>query len=419
MNKKILKISNISNLGHGIAFDDFDQKIFVPKAISGDEIEVEISKRTNKFTSAKIIKILKESEFRTNPECEYFLRCGGCSLQHLNPDFYLEFKKKNILDSLAKNNIELKEKLEFVEVGKGSRRRVNFQITKDNQLGFFTENSNDLVKINHCLMLEKALSNLILPLQHLLKKLPKNLVSQITGCKFDNVTDVILSLKKGEISLEIIEILTDFAKTQNINLSYFQSQNLTPIYQITKPQLDLGSIKISVPANIFLQATKKGQEEIIKRILQFVSKNNCKNIADFYCGIGTYSFPLLEKANKINAFEGEEKMTNSINSNAKTLNLTHKIIAQTRDLVVSPLQTSELKNFDLAIINPPRNGAKAQILKFVESEIKNIIMVSCNLDSFIQDSKILIENGFKMKKLTAIDQFYYTTHIELIAIFTK
>ena len=88
-------------------------------------------------------------------------------------------------------------------------------------------------------------------------------------------------------------------------------------------------------------------------------------------------------------------------------------------MVRSPLQEKELKKYDFVIINPPRNGAKAQILELIKSEIKNIIMISCDLNSFAKDTKILVENGFVLEKLSAIDQFYYTTHIELVATFTK
>src|SRR5262245_53769180 len=107
-----LEIKNLSNLGHGIAFDEKNRKIFVPKSVSGDVVEAEILKKNNKFIIAKIKNILTESSFRKTAPCEYFQRCGGCSLQHLNSDFYLDFKKRNISNLFKNAEIPLKNEIE-------------------------------------------------------------------------------------------------------------------------------------------------------------------------------------------------------------------------------------------------------------------------------------------------------------------
>ncbi len=360
-----------------------------------------------------------EEKYKKIPKCEYFDRCGGCSLQDLDDEFYVNFKKENIVKILQNHHILLKNQPEFVEIGENSRRRASFQVTNDNNLGFFAKKSNNLVKIKHCLMLEKDLENLIQPLQNLLRKLPFKLVSSISVCSYDNIVDVILNLQKDDISLEISELLSEFVRGRSINLSYKFGKNIMPIYLNSSPQLDLGNIKINLPSNVFLQATKKGQKLIVERIIDFARGKNIKNAADFYSGAGVYGFSLLDFVEKIDCFEGDEKMINSINNNAKKQVLTHKITGVGRDLVRSPLQEKELKKYDFVIINPPRNGAKAQILELIKSEIKNIIMISCDLNSFAKDTKILVENGFVLEKLSAIDQFYYTTHIELVATFTK
>lgn len=415
-----LKIENISNLGYGIAFDEKKQKIFIPKSVNGDEIEAHFIKKTNKFNSAKIDKIIKKSQHRKEASCQYFEKCGGCVLQHLKEDFYQNFKISNIKNALNKNDISYFEDLKFVKIGEKSRRRAIFHVNKKNEIGFFALETNDVVKINNCIMLESELENLIPQFQNLLKSLPNGLISQISACKFDNVIDAILFLNKGDISLEINEILIQFAKNQlNINLNISEKGRISPIFQRSKPQINLGNLKIDVPNNIFLQATKDGQDYIISQITSYLKKTTVKNVVDLYCGIGTYSFPIIDLCHKIKAFEGEDSMTNSINNNAKKLGINHKIIATSRDLVVNPLRVEELKDIDLAILNPPRNGAKSQIEKIAQSQIKNLIMVSCNLNSFVDDAKILIASGFKMKNLTAIDQFLYTSHIELIAIFER
>jgi 23S rRNA (uracil1939-C5)-methyltransferase len=112
-------------------------------------------------------------------------------------------------------------------------------------------------------------------------------------------------------------------------------------------------------------------------------------------------------------------MVTLINKNAVSHNLSNKIKAYKKDLVTHPLNIDELNKFDLAIINPPRAGAQNQIKKIADSKLKNLIMVSCNPISFAVDAKILIESGFKIDSISAIDQFYSSANFEIIANFIR
>jgi 23S rRNA (uracil1939-C5)-methyltransferase len=419
-----LKIEKISNLGVGIAYGEDvgkkSNKIFVPKTIIGDEVEAEILRKTNKFTSAKLTKIIKESPDRKEAECEYFAKCGGCSLQHYKDNFYLDFKKKAIAETITRSELGFEGEVKFIEVGKESRRRVSFHVDDKNNLGFYEEGSHDLVNIEHCLMLEKDLDALIPDLQKLLKELPINTANLISICKFDNVLDVVFELKEEKISLDVTTKLAQFAVNKgNINLSSKFGKNISPIFQKSKPQLNFESLKIDVPNGIFLQATSKGQEAITAQILEFVNENKPKIVADIFCGIGTYSFAIIDKIDKISAYEGNDRMVSAVNHNARKNNVNHKISAAGRDLSSNPVREEELKGCDLVIINPPRTGARTQSLKLAHSEVKNIIMVSCDLNTFANDSRSLLEGGFKIDKLVAIDQFYYTAHTEIVATFKK
>lgn len=416
-----LEISGISNLGHGIAFDEEGNKIFIPKTVTNDIIEAENVKKSNKFTLGKIVNIIEASEYRRKPECKYFDDCGGCTLQHLKDNFYQEFKQNNILHTLIKSGFEYKEKIEFIAIGSHSRRRVNFHVNQKNDLGFFKENSNDLVKIDDCLVLNKEIAVLIPKLQNLLRTIPSNIIKDISICAFDNLVDVVFKLREGSKPKEMKAVLAEFSNREKINVSYRKGTEITALHSNLLPQLNLGEVTINVPSEAFIQATKKGQDAIITKIIEVINNKPINNVIDLYCGIGTYSFAIshLKNITKITAIEGEEFMVDNVNQNSRENNLEKKIQAKNRDLVRDPLKTHELNNYDLAIVNPPRNGARSQIKHLVNSEIENIIMVSCNLNSFIQDSKILVQNGFKLNSVTVIDQFYYTAHIEIVAIFTR
>jgi 23S rRNA (uracil1939-C5)-methyltransferase len=142
-------------------------------------------------------------------------------------------------------------------------------------------------------------------------------------------------------------------------------------------------------------------------------------VADIYAGFGAYSFAIQDLVKSISAFEGDEKMVNLISKNVAANNLGNKIKPETRDLFLNPLTKKELNKFNLAIINPPRNGAAPQVSEISKSALKNLIYVSCNPESFARDATILINSGFKIVSLTALDQFHSTKHLEVVGVFQK
>jgi 23S rRNA (uracil1939-C5)-methyltransferase len=351
--------------------------------------------------------------------CPYFFDCGGCDFLDLTEENYQKLKQQNsleIVDALAsKNGVEI----DWIWVDPHSRRRINLQVGKKNELGFFGKKSNRIIEIEKCFVAEAEISALILPLKNFLKNQEQNLFTQVSVTLFDNGLDLIFGAQK-ELNFTQTQKIITFAKENNLNISYRVKNHMAPIFQARKNQIFYQDFKINLDSDTFIQATKSGLYSITKIIRDFLAENkNIKNVADIYAGFGAYSFAIQDLVKSVSAFEGDEKMVGSISKNAAANNLSYKIKAEIYDLFATPLSKRDLKHFDLAIINPPRNGASPQVSEISKSELKNVIYVSCNPSSFSRDAKILIDSGFKIKKLTALDQFYSTKHLELIAIFTK
>jgi 23S rRNA (uracil1939-C5)-methyltransferase len=360
--------------------------------------------------------------------CPYFSECGGCDFLDLSQENYRAVKK-NILGAQFEN-------ADWIWVGEHSRRKIILQIGAKNQLGFFAKKSKEIAEIESCLVSEPKISALILPLKNFLKKQEQNFFTQVAITLFDNGLDVVLFAKK-ELNFSQSQKVFAFGQEQNLNISYSHKNQITPVFLPRKNQIFYDDFKIELSSDIFIKATKSGLEAIVKIIKNFlknaaVEQNHPSSreaqqnpllqkgqarIADIYAGFGAYSFAISHLVKKISAFEGEEKMVDAINKNAAANNLGNKIIAQTHDLFLNPIRAKDLKNFDLAIINPPRNGAAPQVLEITKSTLKNLIYVSCNPQSFAHDAKILTDAGFKITSLTALDQFYSTKHLELVAIF--
>lgn len=346
----------------------------------------------------------------TSP-CPYFADCGGCDFLDLSDADYQKLKQETIAETYPN--------VDWIWVGPHSRRKINLQIGAKNQIGFFAKKSKDLVEIESCFVVEKQISDLILSLKNLLKTQDQNLFTNISITLFDNGLDLIFSAGK-ELNFLQTQKLLHFGQEKNLNISYRIKDHVAPIFITRKNQIFYPDFKIDLGSEIFIQATRAGLNSIIKIIRDFLGENkNIKNIADIYAGFGAYSFAIIDLVKSISAFEGDEKMVNLINKNAAANGIANKLKSEICDLFASPIHKRDLNKFDLAIINPPRNGASPQALEISKSLLKNVIYVSCNLESFTRDSKILIDSGFKIKSLTALDQFYSTKHLELVAIFQK
>ncbi len=354
-----------------------------------------------------------------NSPCPYFPKCGGCDFLDLDQKNYRQLKQENLNKVFVNHGFLSDIKANWIWVDPSSRRKIILQISGKNELGFFAKKSQEIIEIENCFAAEREISDLILPIKNFLKNQEQNLFTQATITLFDNGLDLVFSVKK-ELNFSQTQKLTDFAKKQNLNISYALKNNITPIFLPRKNQIFYDNFKISLDSDIFIQATKSGLLSIVKIIKDFLEKNNhLKNIADIYAGFGTYAFAIVDLVKSISAFEGNQKMVNGINKNAAANNLAIKIKAEICDLFLNPIRKKDLNKFDLAIINPPRNGAASQVLEIVQSNLKNLVYVSCNPQSFAADAKILIDSGFKIINLTALDQFYSTKHLELITIFQK
>jgi 23S rRNA (uracil1939-C5)-methyltransferase len=346
-----------------------------------------------------------------NSPCPHFPACGGCDFLNLEEKEYRELKIKTLPEA------------DWLWVGPHSRRKINLQISGKNELGFFAAKSNSIIEISACFTAEEKISALILPLKKLLKTLEQNLFTQASLTLFDNGLDLVLTAKKT-VGFSQIQKLTSFAKEQNLNISCRQKNHLTPVFLVRRNQIFYPDFKIELDSEAFLQATKSGLESIIEIIRNFLIEPAGKlrvtpHVADLYAGFGAYSFAIHDLVKSISAFEGDGQMVDAIKKNAAANSLSPKIKAEICDLFTSPIGQKDLSKFDLAIINPPRNGASPQILEISKSSLKNLIYVSCNPESFRRDAKILTNSGFKIARLIALDQFYSTKHLELISIFQK
>lgn len=347
----------------------------------------------------------------TSP-CQYFPSCGGCKYLDLNQDDYQELKSKALKSTLS--SIYGGE-INFHWTKPPSRRKVALHIDANNKIGFFKAGSKEIVPIETCYVASEKISAIIENLQIFIKSIPTKTINKIQLIEFDDGLDILLFLNK-EFDFRCEGLATAFARKNRVNISTSFKKHIAILYMSSANNLRLeNGIELTLNSNVFIQASKSGLASIVQIIRKFIKSNYSRpvSLADLYAGFGVYSFAVNDLAGNIELFEGSQGMidvsrANIASNNCATTKANH------RDLFNFPMSREELKKIDLAVINPPRNGASSQIKEITESKLKDLIYVSCNPKTFARDFTMLEKAGFKITNIDAIDQFYLTDHFEIV-----
>lgn len=384
------------------------------------------------------------NKMTNNIHCEYCDKCGGCSYTSNDEASYREQKLapfKQVLNQIKQPDINYGK---TIFIPKQTRRRASMVFAYKKgvlEFGFNEKSSHNIVSIASCELLTplinqnlSAIGNLILEICKTPKvekaKKGKSKTSYITEgdvwvCEADNGLDIVIETKE---TLGLNHRMTIFEILQNNNDIIRVSHRTDvfgeaePIIEKAKPIIKIADTDVFISAGTFLQPSKQGEQALIDLVMKYIGNGEGK-IADLFCGIGTFSYPLAKnKNNKIFAFDSSKQ---SLDSLKKSLNkhMISNIEIKQKNLFKYPLDEMELKGFDIVIFDPPRAGASAQVAKIASLEKENlpqkIVAVSCNPQSFVKDANTLLSSGYIIDEITLVDQFTYSNHCELVALFTK
>ena len=187
------------------------------------------------------------------------------------------------------------------------------------------------------------------------------------------------------------------------------------VAQRTPPLVKIGAARVPLPPAAFLQATEEGEAALLAAVREAVGP--ARKITDLFSGLGTFSLPLAQQA-EVHAVEGDAKLLTALDKGFRMAEGLKKVTTETRDLFRRPLEPDEFKGVEAVVIDPPRAGAEAQSLTLAGSKVPVIAAVSCNPITFARDARILAEGGYKLQWVRPIDQFRWSNHVELAALFT-
>jgi 23S rRNA (uracil1939-C5)-methyltransferase len=188
------------------------------------------------------------------------------------------------------------------------------------------------------------------------------------------------------------------------------------IVEHARPALTMGGARVEPSPGAFVQAVAEAEAEMVQLVVTAAAK--AKRVADLFCGIGTFTFPLARRA-RVLAVDDNEEAVAALATAARYAQGLKPIETKVRDLFRIPLSPKELEGFDAVVLDPARSGAEAQAQQLARSRVPVAICVSCNPGTLARDARILLDGGYVLESVTPIDQFLFSAHVEAVAVFRR
>jgi 23S rRNA (uracil1939-C5)-methyltransferase len=344
------------------------------------------------------------------PPCRLFPQCGGCQLQHADDQAYRGYLVSRIETALAQHGLETDIRHPHLS-SPCSRRRTTLKALKAGQgvlVGFNAEKSHRIVNMTECHILRPELFALVQPLRQLLAHTlrPKQgAEAQLT--LVDQGADVLLRNVSAE-GLDALQALSDFAGENRLaRLSVDSGNGAETIYEPVPATITLSGVPVTFPPGGFLQATEDGERALVEGVRECVGE--APSVADLFAGLGTFALAIRATY----AAEAARDVAAALKRAAPTLAVEH------RDLYRRPLDPAELNRFEAVVLDPPRAGAAQQVAQLAASAVSKIAYVSCNPGTFARDSRVLADGGYRLEWVRPVGQFRWSTHVELVACFSR
>jgi 23S rRNA (uracil1939-C5)-methyltransferase len=406
-----LRIDTVGAQGDGLA----PGPLYVSLTLPGERITASVS-----GDRAELAEVLESSADRVAPPCLHFGDCGGCSLQHWAAAPYLAWKGELVRQALARERIETEIAPVFA-IPPGVRRRLALHARRDGaqvRIGFKARRSWRLVELTACTIAEPrliaalpALKVLAEPFLAHPKSAPTLHVTWTASGIDVDVTGV--ERKSGALSAEARTRAARAAAAGDIARVTLAGEL---VYQSRAPMVRIGPATVALPAGGFLQASAEAEAAMSAVMTNAVA--GASRVADLFCGVGTFTFRLAQTAS-VQASDASEPAVKALMSAISTAPGLKAITAQARDLARRPMLAMEMKKLDAVVFDPPRAGAQEQVREIAGSKVPLAVGVSCNVQTFARDARILVDAGFSLAEVHPIDQFLWSPHVELVGVFRR
>ena len=429
----------LNELGFGVAKSE-GAVFFVRHAVPGDRIRAKVIKAAKNYYVARIDEILAPSPDRTEPDCPYFKRCGGCGFWNLNYEAEEEWKRRFVSDAFRRFGL-FPEILPVLSNGAAEayRNKAQFPLTEidgNTAFGFYSGKSHKVCPIKACRIQDPVFSQIALFACAYFKDQHISVYEEETGKGLVRHLYLRRAKSTGEISLCLVLTKNEFP-----NPSGFLKEIQDRFPQIVSVSFNLNPKNTNVilgDKTVFLTERQKIRDRLLEKVFfisplsfyqvnhdmaeilyqtayQLAGLNENSILIDLYCGIGTVSLSYPGKVKKIYGVEVIEEAVKDARENAKINGVQNAefFCGDAGDLF-QKIGVNELKN-TIVFVDPPRKGLSEKlILDLIHKNIPKIVYISCNPETLARDLKLFSENGYHFSAVQPVDLFPRTGHVETV-----
>lgn len=436
--------------GEGIAKIDNKYPIFIEGALKGEKVKVRIVKVNKNFAYGKLMEVLEASEERVNPICAIYKRCGGCKLQHASYKAQLDFKWDRVKDCVSKIG-KLDSTIVKYPLGMENpwryRNKVQLPIGLINgevKIGFFAPRSHDIIDMESCLIQDEIGDKVVKLTREWIEKFnirpynvdgeydEKGIVRHIMIRRGFTTNEVMIVLvtngeklphKEEFVDLMVRNIPGIKSVIQNIN-----SKKTNVILGLESKTLwgedtisdYIGDFRFNISPLSFFQVNPIQTEVLYGKALEYANLTGNEEVFDAYCGTGTITLFLSQKAKKVYGVEIIPQAIDNAWINAKENKVENVEFFVGESEVVIPDLINKGVKADVVVVDPPRKGCDKKLLDAITNiDAKKIVYVSCDPSTLGRDLQVLEENGYKTLEVQPVDMFPNTAHIENVALLIK
>lgn len=436
--------------GEGIAKIDNKYPIFIDGALKGEKVKVRIVKVNKNFAYGKLMEVLEASEERVNSPCAIYKRCGGCKLQHASYKAQLDFKWDRVKDCVSKIG-KLDPSIVKYPLGMEEpwryRNKVQLPIGLINgevKIGFFAPRSHDIIDMESCLIQDEIGDKVVKLTREWIEKFnirpynvdgeydEKGIVRHIMIRRGFTTNEVMVVLvtngeklphKEEFVDLMVKNIPGIKSVIQNIN-----SKKTNVILGLESKTLwgedtisdYIGGFRFNISPLSFFQVNPTQTEVLYGKALEYANLTGNEEVFDAYCGTGTITLFLSQKAKKVYGVEIIPQAIDNAWINAKENKVENvEFFVGESEVVIPDLINNGVKA-DVVVVDPPRKGCDKKLLDAITNiDAKKIVYVSCDPSTLGRDLAILEENGYKTLEVQPVDMFPNTSHVENVAKLIK
>jgi len=403
------RIDRLGHLGDGVAQTPVGP-VFATGVLPGEEVDGTLN--GDRLTD---IRIVTPSTDRVKPPCRHARSCGGCQLQHASDAFVAKWKEQVVRTALAGQGLSAPFRPMAMSPAHARRRAtLSGRRTKGGALlGFHGKGSGTITAVPECRLLHPGLIAAFPGLEALV----------VTGGSRSAELQLMVTTTRGGVDVVVTggkpldgALRLDLSRIVESHAFSRLTWNGETVALRDRPAQVTGGVMVVPPAGAFLQATPEGEAALLAGVREALGPQ--RKVVDLFAGVGTFALPLAAGA-EVHAVEGDREMIAALDLAVRHAQGLRRLTVEARDLFRRPLDAEELRGFSGAVIDPPRAGAEAQTVCLAQSAIPVIAAVSCNPVTFARDARLLVAGGYTLDWVQVVDQFRWSTHVEMVARFSR